>query len=132
MSALFRLPASIEHDPATQAWLHEQPGELGELARRWFGVLRACGPDVFETIHDGQATACVGDAAFAYVDVFTAHINVGFFRGVDLPDPSGLLEGAGKVMRHVKLRPGQAIDAAALTALVRAAYADMRTRVAAT
>jgi hypothetical protein len=38
--------------------------------------------------------------------VFTAHVNVGFFRGAELSDPNGLLQGTGKFMRHVKLRPG--------------------------
>jgi hypothetical protein len=80
-------------------------------------------------LHDGHPTACVGEAAFAYVDAFTAHVNVGFFRGAELPDPGRLLEGAGKFMRHVKLRPGGDADPAALTGLVTAAYADMKRRV---
>jgi hypothetical protein len=47
----------------------------------------------------------VGDAAFAYVDAYRAHVNVGFFRGAEIADPDGLLEGVGKFMRHVKLGP---------------------------
>ena len=60
---------------------------------------------------------------------FTAHVNVGFFRGAELADPDGLLEGTGKFMRHVKLRPGQPVDDAALKRLIRAAYADMKQRL---
>lgn len=97
-------------------------GELGAIARRWFDAMRACGDDVRELLHDGQPTACIGDAAFAYVDAFTAHVNVGFFRGAYLPDPQGLLEGKGRFMRHVKLRPGEPHDAVALRHLVKAAY----------
>ena len=86
--------------------MDEQPEELGAIARRWFDVIRDCGDDVRELIHDDAPTACVADAAFAYVDAFTAHVNVGFFNGVALADPAGLLEGTGKFMRHVKLRAG--------------------------
>jgi hypothetical protein len=84
---------------------------------------------VRELLHDGHPTACVGDAAFAYTNAFTAHVNVGFFQGASLADPRGLLEGDGRYMRHVKLRPGVPIDAAALEALVRAAYLDIRARL---
>ena len=57
---------------------------------------------------------------------FKAHVNVGFFRGAQLEDPGGLLEGNGKFMRHVKLRPDKQIDEAALKKLIDAAYDDMK------
>ena len=104
-------------------------GELGVIARHWFEVMRNCGADVRELLHDGHPTACVGDAGFAYVNVFRAHVNVGFFRGAEIADPKGMLEGTGKFMRHVKLRPGTAFSAADLARLVDAAYTDMRRRV---
>jgi hypothetical protein len=91
--------------------------------------MRACGDDVRELLHDGHPTACIGDAAFGYVNAFTAHVNVGFFRGAELDDPDGLLEGTGRFMRHVKLRPGADVNAEALTRLIREAYADMTRRV---
>ena len=128
MERLFRFPSATRRDPAVQAWFDARPGELGALARHWFDVLRACGGDVRELLHDGQPTACVGEAAFAYVDAFSAHVNVGFFHGNDLADPASLLQGAGKFMRHVKLAPGRAVDDAALRRLIAGAYADMRAR----
>ena len=91
--------------------------------------MRACGDDVRELLHDGHPTACVGDAAFAYVNAFTAHVNVGFFRGAETTDPSGLLEGTGKFMRHVKLTPNRDVDAGALVNLINAAYADIKRRL---
>jgi hypothetical protein len=103
-----------------------QKGELGEIAKHWFGVMRNCGDDVREVLHDGHPTACVADAAFAYVDTFKAHVNVGFFGGAELADPKRMLEGSGKFMRHVKIRPGIALDAEALSDLVRAAYTHMK------
>jgi hypothetical protein len=126
---LLRFSGSSRHDPAIEAWLKQQPEELGELARHWFEVMRECGEDVRELMHDGQPTACVGDAAFGYVDVFKAHVNVGFFRGAEIPDPHGLLEGTGRFMRHVKLSPGQNRNTTALTYLIATAHADMQARV---
>lgn len=109
--------------------MDERPGELGAIGRRWFEVMRGCGDDVRELLHDGHPTACVGDAAFGYVNAFTAHVNVGFFRGAELADPEGLLEGTGRFMRHVKLRVGNDVDATALVTLIETAYTDMRERL---
>jgi hypothetical protein len=91
--------------------------------------MRECGDEVREVLHDGCPVACLGDAPFDYVNVFTAHVNVGFFQGAGLPDPAGLWQGGGKRMRHVKLRPGTAIDAGALGRLVETAYSGMKARV---
>lgn len=126
---MLRFPGGTRRDPAIERWLGEHPGELAAIARRWFDVMRGCGDDVRELLHDGHPTACIGDAAFGYVNVFTAHVNAGFFRGAELDDPAGLLEGSGRFMRHVKLEPGRDVDAQALTALIEAAYADMQRRV---
>ena len=104
-------------------------GELGAIARRWFEVMRKCGDDVRELLHDGHPTACIGDAAFAYVNAFTAHVNVGFFRGAEIADPDRLLEGTGKFMRHVKLKPQSNVDAASLMKLIETAYKDMKERL---
>jgi hypothetical protein len=129
MSRLFRLPGSVKRDPAIEGWMRERSGELGAIAQHWFEVMRECGDDVRELLHDGHPTACVGDAAFGYVNAFTAHVNVGFFRGAEIADPESLLEGSGKFMRHVKLRPERDVAGAALKELIETAYADMRQRV---
>jgi hypothetical protein len=128
---LLRYPSAVKRSAAVDAWMREHRGELGAIAQRWFEVMRGCGDDVRELIHDGAPTACVDDAGFGYVNAFTAHENVGFFRGATLPDPARLLAGTGKFMRHVKLRPGREVDAAALQRLIEVAYADMKQRVAA-
>ena len=128
MSRLFLLPSSVKRDPAIESWLKVHSSDLGVTAHYWFDVMRNCGRDVRETMHDGAPTACVGAAAFAYVNVFTAHVNVGFFLGAELADPEGLLEGNGKFMRHVKLRPEREVDSSVLRALIEQAYVDMKRR----
>jgi hypothetical protein len=122
MSRLMRFPGAVKHAPAIDAWMQQHSGPLGAIAQQWFQVMRGCGDDVRELLHDGHPTACVGDAAFGYVNIFTSHVNLGFYLGPELEDPQHFLEGTGKFMRHVKLRPGQEIDSKALTALVAAAY----------
>ena len=129
MNRLMRFPSSVKRDPDIETWMNEHSDELGAIAKYWFEVIRDCGDDVRELLHDGHPTACVADAAFAYVNAFKAHVNVGFFRGAELPDPNGLLEGTGKFMRHVKLRPEGEVDAAALVKLINTAYTDMKGRL---
>ena len=129
VSKLLQFPSSVKRDPAIEVWMREHAGELGAIAQNWFEVMRGCGDDVRELLHDGHPTACVGDAAFAYVNAFRSHVNVGFFRGAEIADPEGLLEGTGKFMRHVKLGPDRAVDAAALRRLIESAYTDMKRRL---
>ncbi len=126
---LLRFNGAVERDPAIDAWMQQHTGELGDIAHRWFEVMRGCGDEVRELLHDGCPVACLGDAPFAYVNVYTSHVNVGFYHGASLPDPARLLEGAGKFMRHVKLRPGRVADAEALRSLIEAAYSDIKARV---
>jgi hypothetical protein len=126
---LLRFNGAVERDPAIDAWMKERDGELGAIAREWFEVMRSCGDEVRETLHDGCPVACLGDAPFGYVNTFTSHTSVGFFRGAALRDPARMLEGSGKFMRHMKLRPGAEVDAAALRRLIEAAYSDIKSRV---
>jgi hypothetical protein len=129
MDGLFRLSETARRDPAIDIWLSERAPELGAIARQWFARMRECGDDVRELMHDGYPVACVADAAFGYVNVFKAHVNVGFFLGSELDDPAGLLEGSGRRMRHVKVRPGAGLNVAALSALIDTAYADIKWRL---
>jgi hypothetical protein len=129
MDDILRFPTAARHDPAIDAWLRGQRADLRPLVETWFAHIRRCGADVRELMHDGCPTACVGDAAFAYVAAFSNHVNVGFFFGALLKDPDRLLEGTGKRGRHVKLRTGREIDSAALAQLVEAAYVDIRARL---
>ncbi|HVZ99683.1 MAG TPA: DUF1801 domain-containing protein [Caulobacterales bacterium] len=128
MDDLFLLPGAVRRDPAVEAWF-DVTDPLRLMVRPWFGRMRACGADVRETMHDHMPTACVGDVAFAYVNAFKAHAAVGFFNGATLRDPAKLLEGSGKRMRHVKLRPGEALDEDALGALIAASFDQIRRRL---
>ncbi len=128
-TGLFRLNNTLTRDPRIDAWLFEHHGELAVAARHWFGVMRECGDEVRELFHDGFPVACFGEYPFAYVNIFASHTNIGVFQGATLPDPDHLLEGSGKAMRHVKLKPDSPVDAAALYRLIKSAYVDIKARV---
>ncbi|HTW36895.1 MAG TPA: DUF1801 domain-containing protein [Rhizomicrobium sp.] len=129
VSELLRFPSAVRRDPDVDAWFSRPDHELRRFAQPWFEQMRGSGVDVRELLNDGHPTACVGDAAFGYVNAFSAHVNVGFYHGTALDDPAGLLEGTGKRMRHVKLRWAQPVNAAALSELIAAAYRDIRLRL---
>ena len=129
MDNILRFPSAVKHDPVIDAWLRAQREDLRPFALTWFPRMRRCGGDVRELMHDGCPTACVGDAAFGYVNAYKDHVNVGFFFGALLDDPARLLEGTGKRGRHVKLWPGREVDVAALGRIVDVAYVDIRARL---
>ena len=103
---LLRFNGAGRRDPGIDPWFAEREGELGRIAREWSEAMRRCGDDALELMHDGCPAACLGDVPFEYVNVFSAHLNVGFFHGSALPDPNRLLQGSGRFMRHIKLRTG--------------------------
>jgi hypothetical protein len=119
---LFRFSSARRRSPEVEAWLRAHPA-----ASPWFALLRSCGDDVRECMHDGFPTACVDDSAFAHVAQYKAHISIYFFFGALLDDPSELLEGTGKRGRHVKIRSEP--DTAAVSRLIETAYLDMRSRL---
>ena len=126
---IFRIAPSFKRDPNVAEWFADEPPELRAIAQKWFKRMRACGDDVGELVHDGCPVACIGDAPFAYVNAFSAHVNVGFFNGSALRNVGGLLQGSGKRMRHVKVRPGEKIDDRALGDLIDASYAELNRRL---
>jgi hypothetical protein len=127
-STLLRLTGALRRDRRVEAWF-EVADPLRLMVQPWFERMRDRGEDVREVLHDSCPVACVGDAPFGYVNAFKAHAAVGFFHGAELADPCALLEGGGKRMRHVKVRPGREMDAEALGVLIDAAYHDIRQRL---
>ena len=78
---LLRFNGALQRDPATDAWMKRHSGELGDIAHRWFNVMRTCGDEVRELLHDGCPVARLGDTPFAYVNVFTFSRQRGILPG---------------------------------------------------
>ena len=75
-------------------------------------------PDLSEQIKWGQP-CYIGKENVCYIAAMTSWVNLGFFRGAELKDPKGLLEGSGKGMRHIKVHKVENIDSDAITALIK-------------
>lgn len=129
MVAILDLNNTYEADPEIAGWWDNKDPKLSAIARQWWDVMKNGGDDVKESLHNGYPAACLDVYPFAYVDAFTAHVNVGFYCGADLVDPDGILIGSGKRMRHVKIFPGQEFNEVALQEMISQAYTDMKTKL---
>lgn len=129
MDKLFTLSANDVEAMDVEPWLEQKPEQLRPIARKWITAIKACGPDVQEVFHDGCPVACINSAPFVYVNVFKVHVNLGFFYGADLPDELNLLEGAGKRMRHIKLKPGNTLNENTIRTLIHSAYKDIKDKL---
>lgn len=58
---------------------------------------------------------------FCYISAQKGDVNLGFYYGAELPDPEELLQGTGKLLRHVKIREEKAIRSKALRKLLELA-----------
>ena len=63
---------------------------------------------------------------YAYIGVQNSYVNLGFYHGAALGDPTGLLEGTGKRLRHVKIHDAGEVKNAAIAALLREAIDDRK------
>jgi hypothetical protein len=74
-------------------------------------------PEAIESIAKGYAVA-IGFSftgkpmkdGFCHVVAYSTHVNLGFNRGAELPDPAGILKGTGKAIRHMTLRDHLELD----------------------
>ncbi len=93
-------------------------------------LIRSLDPDAVEIAWPRQGTFGWGigpkkmSEHYAYLAVHPSHVNLGFYRGASLPDPSGLLEGTGRAMRHIKLCAPAELHRPEITELLRAARAE--------
>ena len=91
-----------------------------EIVSQVRGIILQAAPQAKESIKWAQPVYESG-GPFAYMKAFKKAVNFGFWRGIDLDDPKGILEGSGDKMRHVKLTSLEDIDAAQFADLVRQA-----------
>jgi hypothetical protein len=101
---------------------------LAGQAPRNQGVIRAlrkfvkrAAPQLQESVKWGNGCWVQGKVPVAYVYSAPDHVQFGFFGGSALRDPSGLLEGEGKFVRHIKVRKRSDIDERAFETLLRQA-----------
>lgn len=113
--------APAQPDPRVEAWLAERPRTVRPIAAAARELLDEGLPKARQAIKWGYPTWVGAGNVVALAD-HGEHVNLQFYRGARLPDPSGLLEGTGKRMRHVKLRHARDVRTPGVKALVRAAW----------
>ena len=99
------------------AGLEDWQAEIVSSVRQ---VLIQAAPEADEAIKWAQPVYS-SNGPFAYIKAFKNSVNFGFWRGVDLKDPRGLLQGSGDKMRHAKLTSTDQVDQAAFSDLINQA-----------
>jgi hypothetical protein len=103
-----------------ERYIARLPAAQQEIAVALRELIRKAAPQLEETVKWGYP-CFLGSEKVCSIMAFKDHVNLAFFRGAELADPHGLLEGTGKGMRHVKFRSVSDIRAKTLAALVKAA-----------
>ena len=104
----------------------QQTPEVQVLAQKTREIIREVDPDVVESVNPGHNNLAYGSGVkmgqwYCYIAPFKSYMNLGFLRGTELPDPHGLLEGTGKLLRHVKIRRLEDLERPGIRALLAAA-----------
>ncbi|HCQ65437.1 MAG TPA: hypothetical protein DIU07_09885 [Rhodobacteraceae bacterium] len=109
----------------------ELPRTLAATAGKLDDLVRRTAPAAVTVAYPGYRSMSYGvgprknSEGAAYIAAHSRRVNLGFYRGVSLDDPEGILEGTGAALRHVKLSAAD-FDAAPLEALVAVAFAERR------
>ena len=114
-------------------FLAPNPPRIRDLTMRTRALVLATLPGAVETVNPGRGNISYGLGAkmtgwACYIAAFRDHVNLGFLCGTQLPDPEALLEGTGKMLRHVKIRSSADLEMPALRALLLAAWHDLAAR----
>lgn len=112
--------------------LADSSSDIKEIAENLRELIQTVHPDAVEVVRLGDRAACYGvgpkkmSEAHTYIIPHKKHVNLGFFYGAGLDDPSGLLEGTGKKMRHIKVRNVGEASSADIKALIETALIERR------
>ena len=102
----------------------------GEMLARLRALVREADPDVVETWKWRGVPVWEDHGIIATGETYRNVVKMTFAKGASLEDPSGLFNASleGNVRRSIDFREGDAVDAEALKALVRAAVALNRSK----
>ena len=103
----------------------------GEVLARMRALIRAADPDVVETVKWRKPSNPAGVPVWEHAGIvctgetYKGYVKLTFAQGAALEDPAGLFNAGfgGGTRRAIDIREGEAIDEAALQALVREAVA---------
>ena len=108
-----------------------EPG-MRPIVERLREIVVEVDPDTVEVVRLGDRAATYGvgpkkmSEGYAYILPHKNWVNLGFYKGAELPDPAGLMEGTGKMLRHVKVRSVQDAERPEIRTLIGEALAERR------
>lgn len=106
--------------------------EVAAIVMRLREIVIAADPETTEQPRPGDRALSYGVGprkmidAYCYLMPQKGYVNLGFYKGATLPDPDGLLEGTGKMLRHVKVRSLEDCEKPGIRALIDAAIAERK------
>ena len=124
----------MSEDIKVDAFLSQFDEQVYNNALKIREILFANLPDIIEQI-DLPARMIVYCYGQKYIEMICTIIpskkglKLGFYKGVDLPDPEGLLEGTGKISRYVEIKSDKQIDSTAIIQLIEKALEAYRERI---
>jgi len=112
---------------AVDEWVRKKAqGWQAAEVERLIAIVRKAAPDAAASIKWAQPVFEL-EGPFAFIRVAKAHVTFGFWRGAELEDPKGVLEG-GAIMRHLKIPAAGELDESLVTRLVKQAVALNRAK----
>jgi hypothetical protein len=121
-------PGSSEGRSASEL-IEQRIAELGdwrgETLSRMRGLIREADPDVVEEWKWGGTPVWSHDGIICTGETYKSTVKLTFARGASVDDPAGLFNASleGNTRRALDLHEGEAVDADAFRALIRAAVA---------
>ena len=108
------------NEKAVDAYIAQLEIWQAEIVSEVSKIVLAAVPKAEEAIKWAQPVYSV-NGPFAYIKAFKSSVNFCFWRGVDIDDPGGLLQGSGEKMRNVKLTNLDDVDQQAFTDFINQA-----------
>jgi hypothetical protein len=103
------------------------------IVKRLRSIIQKIDPKAFEVVRLGERSATYGvgpskmTEAYAYILPHAKWVNLGFYKGTDLDDPNGLLEGTGAKLRHIKVHSLEEADRPEFHSMIKAAFIERKT-----
>lgn len=112
-------PMKMKAYASFSAWKKDQTAKNQRLITALTRIVEATDADLERAVKWGQGCWIKGDAPRVYIHAEPDHVQIGFYRGSALSDPSGILEGKGQYVRFVRISGTADIDQKALTRLIK-------------
>jgi hypothetical protein len=93
--------------------------DKGNIVSELVSIVEKAAPGKERGIKWSQPVFWDNNGPFCFIKAHKNHVNIGFWRGVQMKDPKGLLVGTGQKMRHIKITDRQDIDRRVITDFVK-------------